>query len=75
MDGVRARARVRAHGRVRDRRPKTHRSRMIRPMGGREDIRSSRPSTTAHPSMPPQIEHMHPPVRVDVIIRHWQCPD
>ena len=79
MDGVRARADVRAHGRVnghaRDRRPKTHRSGMIRPMGGCEGIRSSRSSTTAQPYMPPKIEHMHPPARVDVIIRHWQWQD
>ena len=68
MDGVRARARadVRAHGRVRvrgrgrDRRPKTHRSGMIRPMGG---VRISGPADRHdRPSMPPQIEHIHPPV-------------
>ena len=79
MDGVRARARARvrgrARGRGRDRRPKTHRSGMIRPMGGCEGIRSSRSSTTAQPYMPPKIEHMHPPARVDVIIRHWQWQD
>ena len=85
MDGVRARAgahvrvRDRAHGRVRarvrDHHPKTHRSGMIRPMGGCEGIRSSRSSTTAQPYMPPKIEHMHPPARVDVIIRHWQWQD
>ena len=60
MDGVRVRVRVRARGRGRgrgrgrDRRPKTHRSGMIRPMGGCEGIRSSRSSTTAQPYMPPQ---------------------
>ena len=60
MDGVRVRADVRARVRVRgrgrghDRRPKTHRSGMIRPMGGCEVIRSSRSSTTAQPYMPPQ---------------------
>ena len=81
MDGVRARAhgraraRVRVRVRVRDRRPKPHRSSMIRPMGGCEGIRSSRSSTTAQPYMPPKIEHMHPPARVDVIIRHWQWQD
>ena len=79
MDGVRVRARarvrVRGRGRGRDRRPKTHRSGMIRPMGGCEGIRSSRSSTTAQPYMPPKIEHMHPPAHVDVIIRHWQWQD
>ena len=83
MDGVRARARVRVRvrvhgrgrGRGRDRRPKTHRSSMFRPMGGCEGIRSSRSTTTAQPYMPPKIEHMHPPARVDVIIRHWQWQD
>ena len=60
MDGVRASDRVRGRGHVRDRRPKTHRSRMIRPMGG---VRISGPADRQdRPSMPTQIEHIHPPV-------------
>ena len=58
MDGVRVHVRV--HGRVRDRRPKTHRSGIIRQMGG---VRISGPADRHdRPSMPPQIKHIHPPV-------------
>ena len=57
MDGVRVR------GRVRDRRPKTHRSGMIRPMGG---VRISGPvDRHDRPSMPPQR------VRVDQRCRRF----